>query len=113
MRIASTLLACIAAQATLTASLTAAPLSIESQKIYDTTVKPFLEANCVKCHGDKVRRAGFRIDTLGTDFLAGKTADQWKEIYDNIGVGKMLPTGSPGSCAMPPRIHPVVSPRGA
>ncbi len=73
------------------APVAASPLSPESQRIYQAKVKPFLEAHCVKCHNDKETRAGFRIDTLGADFLAGKTADHWKEIYDNIGVGKMPP----------------------
>jgi len=73
------------------ASAAAPPHSPESQKVFDTKVKPFLEAHCVKCHNDKETRAGFRIDNLGTDFLAGKTADHWKEIYDNIGLGKMPP----------------------
>ncbi|MCE9530340.1 MAG: hypothetical protein K8T89_04285, partial [Planctomycetes bacterium] len=67
------------------------PLSAESQTVFEGKVKPFLKAHCFKCHDDKETRAGFRIDTLGTDFLAGKTADHWKEIYDNLGLGKMPP----------------------
>src|SRR5580704_16853590 len=73
----------------------AAPLSAESRRQYDATVKPFLEARCYKCHNDKKTRAGFRIDTLGTDFLADKNADNWKEIYDNLGLGKMPPKKEP------------------
>ena len=73
------------------------PLASDSQKVYEARVKPFLQANCVRCHNDKVTRAGFRIDTLGTDFLAGKTADYWKEIYDKIGNGKMPPEGTHNS----------------
>ena len=65
--------------------------SSESQTIYETAVKPFLAAHCFKCHDDNTTRAGFRIDTLGTDFLADKAADHWKEIYDNLGLGKMPP----------------------
>ena|ERR1022692_1019361 len=79
------------AHATLIASAAAAPLSPESQQAYDNKVKPFLKAHCFKCHNDEETRAGFRIDTLGTDFLSGKTADNWKEIYDNLGLGKMPP----------------------
>lgn len=84
------LLCCTAILMTRMAALSAPPAS-DSQKAYETKVKPILQAHCVKCHNEKVTRAGFRIDTLGTDFLAGKTADHWKEIYDNIGVGKMPP----------------------
>jgi len=64
-------------------------LSAASQKVYDTKVKPFLKAHCVECHDDKKTAASFRIDTLGTDFLADKTGDDWKEVYDNISLGKM------------------------
>jgi hypothetical protein len=84
------LLCCTVVPATL-ASAAAGPLSSESQKVYDTKVKPFLKAHCFKCHDDKDTEAGFRIDNLETDFLAGKTADHWKEIYDRLGVGKMPP----------------------
>ncbi len=65
------------------------PLSPESQRIYETKVKPFLEAHCVKCHDENTTLANFRIDTLGVDFLVDKTGDNWKEIYDNISLGKM------------------------
>jgi hypothetical protein len=73
----------------------AAPLSSESRVVYDTRVRPFLQANCFKCHGDKKTLAGLRLDTLGTDFLAGKTADTWKEIYDRIGNRSMPPKKEP------------------
>jgi hypothetical protein len=73
----------------------AVPLSSESQVVYDTKVKPFLQANCIKCHGDKKTLAGLRLDTLGTDFLAGKTGDTWKEIYDRIGNRSMPPKKEP------------------
>src|SRR5262249_49446403 len=67
----------------------AAPLSPESQKVYETRVKPFLKEHCLKCHEGDKPSANFPIDTLGVDFLADKTGDNWKEIYDNIFLGKM------------------------
>jgi hypothetical protein len=63
--------------------------------VYDTKVKPFLRANCFKCHNDKKTLAGLRLDTLGTDFLTGKTGDVWKEVYDRIGNGTMPPKKEP------------------
>src|SRR3954465_9907216 len=75
--------------------LNAAPLSPESQRQFEKTVKPFLEEHCYDCHDETTTRAGFRIDTLGTDFLADKNADNWKEIYDNLGLGKMPPEKKP------------------
>src|SRR5262249_30033218 len=74
---------------------TGAPLSPESQKIYESQVKPFLKQHCIKCHDDNKTLGGFRIDILGTDFLEGKTADHWKEIIDNISLGKMPPRKQP------------------
>jgi len=75
--------------------LNAAPLSPDAQRQFDQTVKPFLEKHCYDCHDETTTRAGFRIDTLGTDFLADKNADNWKEIYDNLGLGKMPPEKKP------------------
>jgi hypothetical protein len=95
LRRAITILTCLAAQTILGGVAVAGPLSAESQKAYDTKVRPFLQAHCFKCHDAKVTRAGFRIDTLGIDFLAGKTADHWKEIYDHIGAGEMPPRKEP------------------
>ena len=55
-------------------------------------VQPFLNDHCMHCHDADSARAGFRLDTLGSDFTAGNTADQWKEVMDNINSGKMPPT---------------------
>lgn len=54
-----------------------------------------MQANCFKCHGDKKTLAGLRLDTLGTDFLAGKTGNTWKEVYDRIGNRSMPPRKQP------------------
>jgi hypothetical protein len=94
MRSALALLCCLAAPLPLATAATP-PLSPDSQKVYDSKVKPFLHARCIKCHDDRDTQAGFRIDTLGTDFLAGKTADHWREIYDRLGLGKMPPKKEP------------------
>ena len=91
MRILRSMLLGVALGTFLSALAFAEPLSSESQTVYEKGVKPFLEAHCFKCHDDTTTRAGFRIDTLGTDFLADKAADHWKEIYDNVGLGKMPP----------------------
>src|SRR6266404_493265 len=67
------------------------PLSPESQAVYDSTVKPFLQTHCLKCHGEQKTLSGLRLDTLGTDFLSGKTGDVWREVYDRIGNRSMPP----------------------
>ena len=50
---------------------------------------PFLKQHCYKCHDESSATAGFRVDDLGTDFLAGQTADRWREAIDQINLGKM------------------------
>src|SRR3954454_10120975 len=53
--------------------------------------QPFIEKNCLDCHGEKKAKAGFRIDQLGADFAGAKVADQWKEVIDRINAGEMPP----------------------
>jgi Protein of unknown function (DUF1595)/Protein of unknown function (DUF1587)/Protein of unknown function (DUF1592) len=65
------------------------PLSPESQRTYETRVKPFLARHCVSCHGNEKTLANFNVETLGTDFLADKTGDNWQEIYANLSNGAM------------------------
>jgi len=64
-------------------------LSAESRIAYEQRVLPFLKQHCWKCHDESSAEAGFRVDELGTDFLAGKTADRWREAIDQINLGKM------------------------
>jgi len=54
-----------------------------------------LKQHCYSCHDAKKAKAGFRIDELGTDFLSGKTADQWHELINQINSGEMPPKEEP------------------
>ncbi|MEO8350486.1 MAG: DUF1592 domain-containing protein, partial [Chthoniobacteraceae bacterium] len=65
--------------------------AVKDDPDFAKVVQPFVESHCMDCHDSTTARAGFRIDTLGTDFAAGNTADQWKEVMDNINSGKMPP----------------------
>ena len=56
---------------------------------------PYIEKNCIGCHGEKKAQAGFRVDKLGPDFAAAKMAEQWKEVIDRINAGEMPPEGHP------------------
>jgi mono/diheme cytochrome c family protein len=69
----------------------AAPASKEFREL----ALPFIEKNCLTCHGEKKAQAGFRIDRLGPDFAAAKMAEQWKEVIDRINAGEMPPEGNP------------------
>ena len=65
--------------------------AVQDDPDFAKVVQPFIVNHCMDCHDADSARAGFRIDTLGTDFTAGNTADQWKEVMDNINSGKMPP----------------------
>ena len=71
------------------------PLAPESRAVYDKQVVPFLKQHCYKCHDEKSAEAGFQVDALGADFLAGKTADHWREVMDKLNLGKMPPKKQP------------------
>ena len=60
---------------------------------YAETAKPFIAQHCLACHGAKLAKAGYRIDRLGTDFIAPSVAGQWKEVIDRINAGEMPPEG--------------------
>ena len=55
------------------------------------TIRPFLDAHCVRCHGADDAKSGFRVDTLSANFHAANAADGWKEVMDKIHLGEMPP----------------------
>lgn len=72
--------------------LLAAPISRAAvAPEFREVAQPFIEKNCLECHGEKKAKAGFRIDQLGADFGGAKVADQWKEVIDRINAGEMPP----------------------
>lgn len=62
---------------------------------YEDVVRPFVAQNCLRCHGEKTAKAGYRIDRLSTDFSAPSAADGWKEVIDRINAGEMPPEEAP------------------
>jgi len=51
----------------------------------------FLQAYCLKCHGDKKQKGDRRFDNLGLDLNDEDTAFEWQEILDLINLGDMPP----------------------
>jgi predicted CXXCH cytochrome family protein len=70
-------------------------LAGDAEDVFVRDVRPFLQRHCYSCHDARKSAAGFRIDQLGTDFRAGRTADLWKEVVDQINVGAMPPEEEP------------------
>ncbi len=86
------LLAGVAAEAAAAPNVPAANAAT-TPRGYQEVAQPFIERNCLECHGEKKAKAGFRIDLLGADFAGAKVADQWKEVIDRINAGEMPPEG--------------------
>jgi mono/diheme cytochrome c family protein len=84
--------------ATAVLSLLAAPYGGSAESAgagLPPSTRVFMETHCNDCHDADTARAGFRTDLLTADFTAGNTADQWKEVMDNINSGKMPPKKKP------------------
>jgi Protein of unknown function (DUF1587)/Planctomycete cytochrome C len=58
---------------------------------FDTTVKPFFETYCLRCHDGKTKKGGFRLDTLARDFANQANAQRWGELLFRINSGEMPP----------------------
>jgi hypothetical protein len=65
--------------------------SMASPDPFKTAIQPFLDEHCMNCHDEDTARAGFRLDTLDTDFTKGNNAGLWKEVMDQINSGQMPP----------------------
>ena len=62
-----------------------------SAATFDATIKPFIEAHCLDCHGTDVQKAGLRLDTLAADFRDEKVATTWVHVFDKLVSGEMPP----------------------
>ena len=65
---------------------------------FDTVARPFVEAHCLRCHGEKKQKGNLRLDTLARDFAEPFAASRWADVLDRISSGEMPPEGEP-----PPR----------
>ncbi|MBI3824259.1 MAG: DUF1592 domain-containing protein, partial [Planctomycetes bacterium] len=62
---------------------------------FKATVRPFLEAHCVDCHGPEVKKAGLRLDELKVDFADADAARSWIKVLDKVHSGAMPPPKRP------------------
>lgn len=62
---------------------------------FDKAVQPFLEAHCIRCHGEKKHKGELRLDTLARDFAGGGAAMHWADVIDRISSGEMPPESQP------------------
>ena len=59
-------------------------------------MRPFLQKNCVRCHGADTQEGNFRVDDeLPNDFIAKVNVDRWSEVLNMLNAGEMPPEGEP------------------
>ena len=58
---------------------------------FEQSVKPFLNAHCVSCHGEEPAEGNLRLDTIAADFVSSQPAGEWVEVLDRLNLGEMPP----------------------
>ena len=78
------------------ALVTAIPAaSTHASQDFDTLITPFIEAHCVKCHGEEKQKGDIRLDILDRDFSQGENAILWQDVSDMLITGDMPPEEEP------------------
>jgi hypothetical protein len=80
---------------TLAFSLLSGLSGLSAKDDFETTVLPFLQEHCFKCHGEKKQKGDIRLDTLGADFSKVENAVTWQDVSDMLVVGDMPPEDEP------------------
>ena len=67
--------------------------SAESQAVHlpELVLKPFVQKNCVRCHGEKKQKAKLRLDTLPLAISNDAIAQRWQDVLDALNAGEMPP----------------------
>jgi len=58
---------------------------------FEKFVKPFLQANCLRCHGEKKQKGKLALHEVSFDFTKTETSDLWLEIIEQLTAGDMPP----------------------
>jgi hypothetical protein len=64
---------------------------------YKVKLKPFLEKNCFRCHGEKVQKAKLRLDTAKFKPTDPDSYDFWQNVLDRVASGEMPPQKAKGA----------------
>ena len=64
---------------------------------YKAKLKPFLQENCFRCHGEKIQKAKLRLDNLPFKPTDPDNYDLWQNVLDRIASGEMPPKKEKGA----------------
>ncbi len=62
---------------------------------FAASVRPFLQAHCVDCHGADEPKGGIRLENLSSDITKRDVAAVWVDVFDQISTGAMPPKRKP------------------
>ena len=71
-----------------------AQASAPQDRMFEQTVQPFLEKNCVRCHNDETSMAGVRVNQLGAG-MEDRQIGVWEGVRHRVETGTMPPKGQP------------------
>jgi mono/diheme cytochrome c family protein len=58
-------------------------------------IMPFLENNCVRCHGPEKQKGQVRLDNPSFEITNNATAQRWQDVLDVLNSGEMPPEEEP------------------
>jgi mono/diheme cytochrome c family protein len=73
---------------------TAAPTDV-SPSAFARDVVPFLEKNCLRCHGEKVKKANLALHLYRDEKAVAKDRKTWERVLHMVEEGEMPPSGRP------------------
>ncbi|MCP4778624.1 MAG: DUF1587 domain-containing protein, partial [Planctomycetaceae bacterium] len=62
---------------------------------YESQVRPFFKAHCIKCHGPDKSKGELTLHTLDGDLGSGRGIQRWESVLDAIESGAMPPEDEP------------------
>ncbi|MDP4624797.1 MAG: DUF1592 domain-containing protein [Akkermansiaceae bacterium] len=70
-------------------------LDESSGGVFTKTVKPFLDQNCISCHGPDKEKGSLRVDFLAADLNDPYSLSHYQNIIDELTTGNMPPEEEP------------------
>ena len=70
-------------------------INLDAEKDFDSTITPFLQTHCFKCHGPEKQKADRRYDQLSYPIKSDDDLLLFQDILDQLNLGEMPPEEQP------------------